>query len=389
MSFVPLYGPVRGGSPFISTGQEWSVFECDENKRPDNLVLYDGATNAVPTLAARDITFLPEAGSIVPFSIRYPYIDSALVACASTATKFKTRSKCFQLTDCDNAVVSITISRNSTCKFPEPVNQSYFVDAGTCTTAVLNCSQRIAALVAKINANPYSIVTASATSAAFGGKTFHYLELEAKDFGYSFQQSNEGMFDAEVLTPFVPAALYGADIKKWYPTKQIPASMTDGNEYKAIVIVHFDPIPASPLLGSSSGGTDNREYLYIKKVSMILFDSDDTESAAAFTALGTILAGNSEYNKILGSTTCANTGLWNWCVTVTDAGDGTALTTASELVDNNTNFVTGSFSRVEYVGGVSYYAFQLKTATAPGVQSGHTYRAGTCVSEEAVCATCV
>jgi len=315
----PLGDVELGKSPFLSPGiTHWSG-NAITNTQPDFLCFYDGATSEVPALECGGLVALkaPITGGQTVKLAYNDIIKAITVSGAVGGAKLKVKAVCLLGTNCAaQPRFGVTIERRPGFNFAQGYKKHFIVDetgeAAGCTT---DCTTRAQVIADQINADPYSIVTATvekvanvtntltttgtatstytatgtATTTATGTALGYWLILEAKDASYDFIATFEGFTSKTVVQARTFDTYTAKSLRAQYGSTLFPITYADTKTFKAYEIKYRG---VEPFGGRGEGGSQGRPHdalRFVEKSGVVLFDTADTESAAADTELAAIL----------------------------------------------------------------------------------------------------
>ena len=307
----PLGDVELGKSPFLSTGiTTWSG-NATTTVDPDFLCFYDGATAEVPTLACGILTLKSPIKGGPPVKIVYNDIQSQVaVTGAVGGAKLKVKALCSLATNCAaQPRFGVTIERRAGFDYAQDYKKHFIVDetgeAAGCTT---DCTTRAQVIADLINNDPYSIVTATVekittvtntatptstgtvTTTATGTAIGYWLVLEAKDASYDFMATFEGFTSKTIVQPRTFDTYTAKALRDQFGNSVFTSSYADNKTFKAREIRYRVPELVS---GRGEGGSQSRPTYtleFVEKLGIVLFDMNDTESAAADTEIASIFA---------------------------------------------------------------------------------------------------
>ena len=309
----------RGKSPFLSPGISHWTGDAITNVQPDFLCFYDGATSEVPALECGGLVALkpPIDGTQtvkVPFN---DIIKTVSVTGAVGGAKLKVKALCLLGTNCAaQPRFGVTVERLPGFGHAQDYKKHFIVDeTGEAAGCVTDCTTRAQVIADLINSDPYSIVTASiekittvtntptttatptttytatgtATTTATGTAIGYWLILEAKEASYDFLATFEGFTSKTVVTARTFDTYTAKSLRAQFGDTVFTSSYADTKTFKAYEMRYRAAVPDG---GRGEGGSQARPHnalRFVEKLGVILFDTADTESAAAETELAAIL----------------------------------------------------------------------------------------------------
>ena len=383
--------------------QESSIFgnrapgDCRKQVRGTSII-YDGTSTTVPTLENEVIIFgggkSTDIGSGIgyngpsdptqPFKLDYHSIWSGgsgtRILNSLDPLKRKVRLTCKNLLCGQSGErLSLQLGKIQTCEFPGTDWDTWLepIDVWFECNCLETCCQRLSKVARMINERPdYPVV---ATTINVGD--VYYLDLESKVAGLDFRiYALEGFAEPKDIVPYSHQYNTGYEIAAWF-NQSIPFLTANPTKKFTVLEIYYDhKVPTTNALGTATSNEQGDIYVMetIRDIVRVIFDEATTQSNTAFTALKTILTGNSAWNRKLGLTTAVYNNVYRYMIVRTDAGDAAALT------DVRADYTTGvvQLDRSAKQGGKSYYTFLSTVATPPAADGTDVVTLGGFVSDD-------